>query len=84
MNNEKHKAICSVTGRECKCSSVDKTTTKDVRWLKAAVIKLEAAKDDLDRVQEDHLRTRAYPGPEVREVRRKIVTSISMLEEIIG
>lgn len=63
---------------------MDSNTKKNLRWLRTAAIKLEAAKDDIDQVQEDHLRTRAYPGPEVREVRRKIVTAISMLQEIIG
>jgi hypothetical protein len=87
--------VCSVTGRSCKCAvsdgcrvlgkpALDKVPKESVRALRATRILLEAGLDALDECTEDYLRVRAFPGPEVREVRRKVVTAISMIEEIGG
>lgn len=89
-------AICSATGRPCKCetdtgcsprlgkSAVDPLPREMVRWLRTARLHLEATNDALDNVHGDYEIKRAFPGPEVREVRRKVVTAIAMLDELGG
>jgi len=87
-------ALCSSTGRACKCgagagctrvrSAVDPIPKDMVRWLRTARIRLVEANDNLDQVTEDYLIRRAYPGPEVREIRRKVQTAIAMIDELGG
>jgi len=88
-------AVCSATGRACKCnggrcrfggeSRLDKVSVPVVRHLRSAKIMLEAALEHIDlALGADHLLIRKYPAPEVRETRRKIVAAIAMIEEIGG
>lgn len=86
--------MCSISSRPCECESgngcrpnkpkLDSVPIKDVRALQTARIYLEAAKGRLDDVQDEYMRTRKFPGPEVREVRLKLVTAQSMIDEIIA
>lgn len=88
------KAVCSVTGCPCKCGpgdqcqagkpKLDKVSDENIRSLKTARLYLEAVKDRLDEVQEEHIRARRFPGPEVREIRRKVVTAQAMIDEVIA
>ena len=63
---------------------LDEPSKPTVRALKSARILLDASLDHLDSIQDEHLRRRAFPGPEVREIRRKVVTAIAMIDEIGG
>ena len=90
-------ALCSVTGNCCRCgdsgrcesrlgeSRLDPPAVEAVRWLRAARLYLGAAKHSLDSaLGGEELLVRKYPAPEIREVRRKVVTAMSMIEEIGG
>lgn len=61
---------------------MDKISKPDIRALKTARLYLEAAKERLDEVQEEHLMVRKYPGPEIREIRRRLVTAQAMIDEL--
>jgi hypothetical protein len=88
-------ARCSVSGRACKCGArggcssnsprLDPPTTETVRWLRSARLYLDAAKVAVDSALggEEQL-VRKYPAPEIREIRRKVVTAIAMIDEIGG
>ena len=86
--------VCSATSSPCECLAgggckalqpkLDEVPRQAVRNLKTARLYLEAAKYRLDDVQEEFLLTRRFPGPECREIRRKIVTAIAMIDEIGG
>lgn len=84
---------CSVTNKPCGCGPrskclgkpiVDPVPKATVRELRSTRLLLEAGIERLDTIQEDYLRVRAFPGPEVRDLRRKLVTCISMIDEIGG
>lgn len=87
-------AICSRTGRPCECESgggcqtvgggLDPVSAETLRLIKTARIYLEAAKNTLDDINPEWERVRRYPAPELREVRRKVVTGIAMIDEIGG
>lgn len=87
-------AICSASGLPCRCSSrsgcyagkpkLDPVPREAVRELRTARLYLEAAKHRLDDIQAPYELTRRHPGPEVREVRRKVVTAIALIDEIGG
>jgi hypothetical protein len=88
-------AICSATGRPCECLAgggcrsltprLDPPSRETVRWLRSARLYLDAAKVAVDSALggEEQL-VRKYPAPEIREVRRKVVTAIAMIDEIGG
>ena len=90
------RATCSVTGRSCGCGdsgrcesrlgrgNVDPIAGENVRTLKTVRVYLEACKDNLDAIQQDALLHRKYPGPEVREIRRKCETAQAMIDELVG
>jgi hypothetical protein len=89
------KNLCSVTGRPCKCDDgrgcrrgepvLDKPTVETLRHLRTARLYAQAAAFKIDDVLGDeHLLQRRYPQPEAREVRRKLATAISMIDEICG
>lgn len=85
---------CSATDSPCECvagggcqalrGKLDEVPKATVRHLRSARLYLEAAKDHLDEIQDEHLQTRRFPGPEVREVRRKVVTAQALIDEIGG
>jgi hypothetical protein len=70
--------------RELGHPALDPVPAAVVRALRSAKLLLQGSVDHLDTVAEDYLIRRAFPGPEVREVRRKIVTAMSMIDEIGG
>lgn len=86
--------ICSVTGDDCECGSnrgcaarryrspVDPLPTSMVQELATACIYLDAAVDRLDSCIEVDDYQRAYPGSEVRDIRRKITAAKAMIEEL--
>ena len=88
--------VCSRTGARCECEcglgcsskadepKLDKIAVEDVRHLKTARIYIEAAKDHLDEIQEKFLLTRRFPGPEIRDVRRKLETAQALIDELRG
>jgi len=89
------KPVCSVTRDPCECldgggcknlqPKLDPPAKETVRWLRAARLYLGAAKFSLDSaLGGEELLVRKYPAPEIREVRRKVVTAMSMIEEIGG
>lgn len=95
MANDKEHHTCSVTGKRCRCgsdagcvpspykSAVDPIAAKDIRALKWAVIHVDKACEVLDdNLHIDEYR-RAYPGPELREIRRKLSTAKAMIEELL-
>jgi hypothetical protein len=61
---------------------VDKIAAKDVRALKTAWLYIEEACGVLDANLHIDDFQRAYPGPEVREIRRKLNTAKAMIEEL--
>lgn len=87
---------CSITGARCECGSgggcdarrdrptLDPIPKATVRALRSARLLFEGGIEHLDTIHEEYLRVRAYPGPEVREIRRKIVTAIAMVDELGG
>ena len=88
---------CSVTGKCCRCGTsgrcesrlseprLDPPAKEVVRWLRSARLYLDAAKVALDSATGgEELLVRKYPAPELREVRRKVVTAIAMIDEIGG
>ena len=70
----------------CPCESrLDPPTKTAVRWLRSARLYLDAAKVALDSATGgEELLVRKYPAPEIREVRRKVVTAIALIDEIGG
>lgn len=95
LKSEEGGAVCSATGRPCKCDGgrcrtlseprLDEVPKQTVRHLRSATIMLSAALEHLDAaIGQDFLLVRKFPGPEVREVRRKVVTAIAMIDEIGG
>ena len=89
------KPVCSVTRDPCECLAgggckalqpiLDPPAKEAVRWLRSALLYLDAAKFALDSaLGGEELLVRKYPAPEIREVRRKVVTAMSMIEEIGG
>lgn len=88
-------AICSSTGLPCRCSSrngcyagkpqLDPPSVEAVRELKTARLYLEAAKLRIDDATGgEQMLQRQYPAPECRQVRRQVVTAISLIDEIVG
>jgi len=88
-------AICSATRSPCECLAgggckalqpkLDQPSKETVRWLRSARLYLDAAKVACDSaLGGEELLVRKYPCPEVREVRRKVVTAIAMIDEIGG
>lgn len=87
---------CSVTGKCCRCGDsgrcesrldrkdLDESTAQTLRLIKTSRIYLTATKDTLDDIQPEWEQKRRWPSPELREVRRKVVTAIAMLDEIGG
>jgi hypothetical protein len=62
---------------------VDPLTDEDVRSLRWCRLYIDQAADVLDRnLHFDNYR-RAYPGPELREIRRKLSTARAMIEELL-
>lgn len=88
-------AICSATGKRCRCGSpsgcdtrrwsspVDKIPAEIVRALKTARLYLDSAEYHLDHALDIDLYQRAYPGPECREIRRKVTTAKAMIDELL-
>ena len=87
--------VCSATSSPCECLAgggckalhpvLDAPTKKDVRWLRSARLYLDAAKVALDSaLGGEELLVRKHPAPEIREVRRKVVTAIALIDEIGG
>jgi len=87
-------ALCSVTGRSCKCqsrgrcqahrTSVDNLPTELVHRLKTLQLHLWVCQDDCDYVVEYDDFYRIWPQPEVRDIRRKLEAAESTLKEILG
>ena len=87
--------VCSATSSPCECLAgggckalqpiLDAPTKEAVRWLRSARLYLDAAKVALDSaLGGEELLVRKYPAPEIREVRRKVVTAMSIIDEIGG
>jgi len=87
--------VCSATSSPCECLAgggckalqpiLDPPAVEAVRWLRSALIYLDAAKFALDSaLGGEELLVRKYPAPEIREVRRKVVTAIALIDEIGG
>lgn len=55
-----------------------------VRKVKTAIIYIQAAQEALDHALELDEWSRAWPTPEIRDIRRKLDTAIAMAEEIVG
>ena len=88
-------AVCSASGRTRECLAgggctsleprLDEPTKETVRWLRSARLYLDASKVALDSaLGGEELLVRKYPAPEIREVRRKVVTAIALIDEIGG
>lgn len=63
---------------------MDKISKQTLRKLKHAGLLLGETDKVLEEAFANHLRVRAYPGPEAREIRRKVESAIALLEELIG
>jgi hypothetical protein len=97
VKSGKKSPTCSVTQRSCRCGDsgrcesrlgepvLDAPAKEAVRWLRSARLYLDAAKVALDSAAGgEELLVRKYPAPEIREVRRKVVTAIALIDEIGG
>ena len=86
-------AMCSVTGRPCKCvnsgrcrahrSSVDNLPNELVRRLKTLYLHIDIARDDTFDIEGYDEGSRQWPQPEIRDVRRKLDSIQRTLEEIL-
>lgn len=86
-------AICSITGKACRCESrsreigtsvracVDTDTTKALQWARTALLRLRNAADALDLAVDALVFERPIPGPEWRDKVRRINRLIEELEE---
>jgi hypothetical protein len=62
---------------------LDPVSDKDLQALKWAQVYVSEACDILDRnLHIDNYR-RSFPGPEIREIRRKLSTAKAMIEELL-
>ena len=91
----KRPTTCSVTGKRCRCGSttgcfalrtsgqLDTLADKDVQALKWAAIHVASAIIVLDdNLHIDDYR-RSFPGPELREIRRKLTTAKAMIQDLL-
>lgn len=86
-------AICSITGRPCRCESrsrasgspiracVDTNTREALQWARTAMLRLTDAAEALDLAVDKLLYERPLPGPEWRDKVRRINRLIEELEE---
>ena len=86
--------LCSATSLPCECvagggckaheSLLDKIPAETVRELATLRLHLGICKDDCDRLAGFADYYRKYPQPEIRDIRLKLVTIQSMIDELIG
>lgn len=86
-------AVCSVTGKPCRCrdssgcrahrTSVDSLPNELVQRLKVLHLHLEIPRQDTLDIELYDNRTRVWPLPEVRDIRRKLDEMMRSIEEIL-
>lgn len=86
-------AVCSVTGKPCRCrdsggcrahrTSVDSLPNEVVQRLKVLHLHLEITRQDTLDITGYDERTRIWPQPEVRDIRRKLDAIMRTIEEIL-
>ena len=86
-------ALCSITGRPCRCQSgegcvvyrgrsgLDADSDEAIRWARTAGLRLKDAADALALAESKLSSVRAPPGPEWRDKIRRIRVMIEELEE---
>ena len=85
--------VCSITGRPCKCdgggscrgwrSSVDNLPNELVRRVKTALLRVDIAQQAVAHCVTYDEYERQYPGPELRDINRRLDAIVSTLEEIL-
>lgn len=84
-------AICSLTGRACKCAigqgcgrgCLDPAANEAVRWAKSADIRISDAVDALDLALDGLMFERTYPAPEWRETQRLLAAARALLKDTL-
>ena len=82
-------AVCSLTGRKCKCSIgkgcgrgvVDPTANEALLWARTSILRLQDAAEALDLAVDELVYERPFPGPEWRDKVRRINQLIDELEK---
>jgi hypothetical protein len=86
-------ALCSVTGRRCKCGDGDSCRAyresshnlpnELVRRIKTLWVHLDIARQDALDIADYDDQVRIWPQPEIRDIERRIETCIKTIEDIL-
>lgn len=87
-------AVCSTTGRPCKCDSgdscrvyrqgVDNLPTALISRLRTLQLHVNICLQDCEWIEDFDGFTRTYPQPEVRDISRKLRAIDATLTEVLG
>jgi hypothetical protein len=91
-------SVCSVSGKRCVCESgagcarvsgakgggeeMVEITGEVLRWIRTASLHVDISIADVNEAIGKPIMGRAYPGPELREVKRKLEAAKKILDEI--
>jgi len=90
-SHEERRAVCSVTGRPCKCEGsrcrnlLDLAPEEALLGVRTSHLMLEAARDWLIEAEDSAGGfSRRYPVPEIRQWRRDIDSIMRHMEEVLS